>query len=287
MDTKMAPAYANLFMGKLKEKLNELGKPNIILWKRFIDDIFIIWSGSESEFTTYMTTINQIPRTIKFTYELSETELTFLDVTLYKGERFNQNHILDIQTHIKPTNKQLYVHATSYHPPTTINAISKGETNRYLRTNSNEHKFKNMKQRLTNQLLQRGYKYKQILPHIESVQFRKGQQFLFRQTPKVNKQKLVFVTQFCDDANRLKQIIKKHWKFRSIFPEPPVIAYRNNPSLKQKLVRAKLKPIAETTELEDTQPNHNTQTHSTHSPDTEYSYTIFKSSLQKFRNPIK
>ena len=243
MGTKMAPAYANLFMGKFEEKLNELGKPNIILWKRFIDDIFIIWSGSESEFTTYMTTINQIHRTIKFTYELSETELTFLDVTLYKGERFNQNHILDIRTHIKPTNKQLYVHATSYHPPTTINAISKGETNRYLRTNSNEHEFKNMKQRLTNRLLQRGYKYKQILPHIESVQFRKGGQFLFRQTPKVNKQKLVFVTQFCDDANRLKQIIKKHWKLiknnktlRSIFPEPPVIADRNNPSLKQKLV---------------------------------------------------
>ena len=96
MGTKMAPAYANLFMGKLEEKLKELGKPNIILWKQFIDDIFIIWSGSESEFTTYMTTINQIHRTIKFTYELSETELTFLDVTLYKGERFNQNHILDI-----------------------------------------------------------------------------------------------------------------------------------------------------------------------------------------------
>ena len=31
-----------------------------------------------------------------------------------------------------------YIHASSYHPPTTINAISKGETNRYLRTNSNE-----------------------------------------------------------------------------------------------------------------------------------------------------
>ena len=28
MGTKMAPAYANLFMGKLEEKLNELGKPH-------------------------------------------------------------------------------------------------------------------------------------------------------------------------------------------------------------------------------------------------------------------
>ena len=53
MGTKMAPAYANLFMGKLEEKLRELGEPNILIWKRFIDDIFIIWSCSESEFTMY------------------------------------------------------------------------------------------------------------------------------------------------------------------------------------------------------------------------------------------
>ena len=84
MGTKMAPAYANLFMGKLEEKLRELGKPHIMLWKRFIDDIFVVWTGSASEFTTYMNTINQIHRTIKFTYDVSETELTFLDVTLYK-----------------------------------------------------------------------------------------------------------------------------------------------------------------------------------------------------------
>ena len=60
MGTKMVPAYANLFMGKLEEKLRELGEPNILIWKRFIDDIFIVWSGSKSEFTTYMTTIKLI-----------------------------------------------------------------------------------------------------------------------------------------------------------------------------------------------------------------------------------
>ena len=125
MGTKMAPAYANLFMGKLEEKLKDFGKPYIVLWKRFIDDIFVIWTGSKSEFITYMKKINQIHNTIKFTYELSETELTFLDITLYKGDRFNKNQFIDVRTHIKSTNKQLYVHATSYHPPTTINAIIK------------------------------------------------------------------------------------------------------------------------------------------------------------------
>ena len=103
-----------------------------------------------------------------------------------------------------------------------------------------------MKQKLTNRLLQRGYKYKQILPYrISSIQQKTTTLILFRQIPKAKKQKLVFVTHFCDDANRLKQIIKKHWKLiknnetlKSIFPEPPVITYRNNLSLKQKLVRA-------------------------------------------------
>ena len=157
-----------------------------------------------------MNTINQLQHTIKFTYKLSETELTFLDITLYKGDRFDRNQTLDVRTHIKPTNKQLYIHASSYHPPTTINAISKGKVNRYLITNSDEKEFRNMKQKLTNRLLQRGYEHKQILPHINAVKFNQRHDLI--QKPKNNKKMLVFVTQFCDDAQRLKQILKKNWK---------------------------------------------------------------------------
>ena len=160
--------------------------------------------------------------------------------------------------------------------PTTINAISKGETNRYLRTDSNEREFRNRKQRLTNRLLQRGYKHKQILPHINSVKFNQRQKILFRQKPNESKKKLVFVTQFYDDAQRLKQIIKKRLKnneiLSRIFPDPPVISYRNNPSLKQKLVRAKLKPIEETTHLGDTQPDSSIPKHTAQKPPTHTPY---------------
>ena len=86
MGTKMAPAYANLFMGKLEEHLIKLAHNHIHTWKRFIDDIFIIWTGTITEFEQYMHTINQIHLTIKFTHEISNSELTFLDVTLYKGD---------------------------------------------------------------------------------------------------------------------------------------------------------------------------------------------------------
>ena len=56
-----------------------------------------------------MSDVNQVHPTIKFIYEISDTEVTFLDVTLYKGERFKSTNILDLKIHIKATNKQLYV----------------------------------------------------------------------------------------------------------------------------------------------------------------------------------
>ena len=40
---------------------------------------------------------------IKFTAEISENEITFLDTVVFKGERFNNESILDIKSHYKPT----------------------------------------------------------------------------------------------------------------------------------------------------------------------------------------
>ena len=91
MGTKMAPAYANLLMGKLETKLKELGKPHILIWKRFIDDIFVVWTGSKPDFEVYMNQLNQAHTTIKFTHEISETELTFLDITLHRFKKKNKS----------------------------------------------------------------------------------------------------------------------------------------------------------------------------------------------------
>lgn len=54
MGTKMAPAYANLFMGSLEPTLMSLGHGNIQLWKIFIDDIFLIWTGTHEQLDMFM-----------------------------------------------------------------------------------------------------------------------------------------------------------------------------------------------------------------------------------------
>ena len=116
MGTTMAPSYANVFMGTLETTCQtKFNSKNIQIWKRFIDDIFIIWTGRPEEFQDFMDKINQIHPTIKFTHEVSKNELTFLDVTVYKRDRFQTQNKLDIKTHIKKT-KQLYVHESSSTP---------------------------------------------------------------------------------------------------------------------------------------------------------------------------
>ena len=251
MGTKMAPAYANMFMGNLEPKLQTEGKGEILIWKRFIDDIFIVWTGTKEPFLSFMGKINTHHPTIKFTYESSETEITFLDITLYKGTRFQESGILDIKTHIKPTNKQLYVHATSYHPTNTGKSITIGETNRYIRTNSDEQNFTKMVSHLQSKLRQRGYKKSQIKPYTSSLPFSTRKHILKpKTTPDLKPNPIVLATPYCDKINELKAVLRDSWKelhtnerLRNIFPEPPRIAYKKNPSLRNKLVRAKLPPF--------------------------------------------
>ena len=68
-------------------------------------------------------------------------ETIFLDTTIFKGEIFHKDSILDICTHFKPTEKFQYTHYTSCHAPGVKKGFVKGEALRLLRINSSETKF--------------------------------------------------------------------------------------------------------------------------------------------------
>ena len=55
--------------------------------------------------------------TMKFAAEMSETEIPFLDTKVYKGVRFNNESILDVQTHYK-LNRNIPVHELLLASPT-------------------------------------------------------------------------------------------------------------------------------------------------------------------------
>ena len=59
--------------------------------------------------------------------EISDTEITFLDICVYKGERFEKESILDVGKHFKLTETFQYTHFPSCHPPGVRKGFLKGE----------------------------------------------------------------------------------------------------------------------------------------------------------------
>ena len=57
---------------------------------------------------------NNFLSTIKFTAEMSETEVIILDTKVYKGVRFDKESILDVQTHYKPAETFQYTNTDFY-----------------------------------------------------------------------------------------------------------------------------------------------------------------------------
>ena len=89
-------------MAKIEKEI--LGQSDIkpLVWKRFVDDVFSLWSTSADKIEEFIQKANNFHLTIKFTAEILEEELTFLDTKGYKGARFHKESILDMQTYYKP-----------------------------------------------------------------------------------------------------------------------------------------------------------------------------------------
>ena len=87
-------------------------------WKRYIDDVFSHWDCDRKVVNRFIKRANYFHPTIKFTAEISENQITFLDTTVFKGERFAKDSILDIKTHYKPTETLIPIYVLRLVPPT-------------------------------------------------------------------------------------------------------------------------------------------------------------------------
>ena len=115
--------------------------------------MFSLWNASLDKIESFVEKANNFHSTIKFTAEMSETEITFLDTKVYKGVKFDKKSILDVQTRYKPTETNFY----SSHPPGVKKGFIKGEALRLLRTNSLQIAFERNIRNFHNRLLERVY----------------------------------------------------------------------------------------------------------------------------------
>ena len=88
MGTKIAVAFANIFMGAVESQILHRSVLKPLVWKRYIEYIFSIWNINKDEVTQFIEQANSHNPTIKFTAEVSDTDTAFLDTSVYKAETF-------------------------------------------------------------------------------------------------------------------------------------------------------------------------------------------------------
>ena len=65
MGTKMAVAFANIFMAEIETKLIKQSNTKPIKWKRYIDDIFSLWDSNIKEINLFIKQANFHPTGVK------------------------------------------------------------------------------------------------------------------------------------------------------------------------------------------------------------------------------
>ena len=111
MGTICAPSYANIFMDNFEKKLMyPFIKEFSLIYIRFIDDIFFIWTGNKKDLLKFLNELNTKHESIKFKFQISKTSITFLDTEVYI-----KNNKLYTKTYRKKTNRQIFLSINSEH----------------------------------------------------------------------------------------------------------------------------------------------------------------------------
>ena len=74
--------------------------------------LVMIWPHSREELVSFIMRLNQTHDTIKFTSDMSQSSVNFLDVQVHLDEQGN----ISISLYTKPTDAHMYLHYTSFHP---------------------------------------------------------------------------------------------------------------------------------------------------------------------------
>ncbi|XP_054846214.1 uncharacterized protein LOC129336859 [Eublepharis macularius] len=132
MGTRMAPQYANIFMADLEQRFLSSHPLEPLLYLRFLDDIFIIWTHGKEALERFHQDFNNFHPTINLSLDHSTQQVHFLDTTVQL-----HNGRINTTLYRKPTDRYSYLHASSYHPKHTTRSIVYSQALRYNRICSN------------------------------------------------------------------------------------------------------------------------------------------------------
>ncbi|XP_043922873.1 uncharacterized protein LOC122798192 [Protopterus annectens] len=217
MGTPCANTYANLVMHFWEQQymFNNAWAHRIKFYRRFVDDVVIIWEGTFILFQELLVYLESTTDFLRFTAEHSNVSINFLDVTL----TFDVNKRLVPSLYRKQCWKNNILSYNSMHPRFVFSGIVKSQFVRLSRLCKNTDVLIKEADHLEALFLDRGYdanlvrSIKNKTLGLETSLDIVGTSSSFKHNmgtlPKDNK--LSYVTKYTNDIIDLKKIITKHW----------------------------------------------------------------------------
>lgn len=241
MGAKFAPSMANLFMAKWEEDIVFCDKPSqLVLWRRFIDDVLFIWDGDSESLSNFLLSLNGNDRGIALTYEASSVQIHFLDllITIVDGR-------ITTSTFFKSTDRNSFIPLNSCHHQSWLSAVPKGQFLRLRRNCSDQDEYFREASSLKLKFLDKGYEATMLETLIAEVGNRERTELLRDKPPQVNNGEdfnLAFLTTYSSQHWAIKKIIKRHWPvikndrvLGPLLPNNPRILFRGAMNLRHTL----------------------------------------------------
>ena len=179
------------------------------VWKRFRDDVFVVWTHDTAKLLSFLDYLNNIDETgkIKFTMQIADevNGLEFLDLKIKC-----LNGKLSVHVYSNSINSFTYILPSACYPVKNINKVPQGTALRLRRICDTTKKYESRPDEYKQYLLARDYK-----PSLVGEQFKKISKILRedarKSKPKTNQvSKIKFVTKYNPRLPKIDGIIKKH-----------------------------------------------------------------------------
>jgi len=216
--------------------------PKPTFHKRFIDDILILSSLSNTELDHFLSSYTSFYPSLTYTQETSDSSAHFLDITI----KIDGNQIVTT-LYTKPSNSKQYLLYNSCHPKNTLNSIPYSQFLRLKRICSLDSDFHAESNKLFSTFLECGYPSHILTNALQSAS-QKDRVTLLISNPKPQLDRIPLILPFHETTKNISDNIYKLFNiFRTaspalqqIFPSPPLKAFSRARNIKSILVRTAL-----------------------------------------------
>lgn len=248
MGKTYAPGLADIYLEEFDERATNDYHIKPLLFYRYLDDIFFVWTGSKEQLLDFERFLNSLIDGITVTLCSSEMSVDFLDTTVYKYGN-NDTDILHTKVFFKTTDTHQLLEKSSFHPRHVARGVLKSQILRFKRISTSYADYCETCNILFKSLAQRNYS-KRMMRKMKTDMWNLGQELVTNHNPNDTDPKpLPIVIPYNEVGTMLASQWKTIIKDNRLFDDFRLItAFCTGQNLRKKLVHSKLNPELTTQE---------------------------------------